>query len=154
MIPNAVASTGPYAGLWSHLKSMDHALERALDLSGIGSITDLDRDRFRELSDFLGTALKHKSEGGVQEYSVAQAFSQGDSGYNSAINIRPRIVALPEFSSWLSKKATDMKIRRLVETIDAYLGDGSLFPPVPAEEFTICRRLLRELLAETEAELH
>lgn len=52
MIPNALSSTGAHADFWSHLKSMDYALERCLD-PGVNSIEPLDRDRLTALSNFL-----------------------------------------------------------------------------------------------------
>ena len=45
MIPNAISNTGPYANFWSHLKSIDHTLERIIALSQTESITELDKDR-------------------------------------------------------------------------------------------------------------
>jgi len=79
MIPNALANTGPYADFWGHLKSIDHALERALnpDITSpdhdreqtldadktTPGLTDLDRDRFKALILFFKSALTQKTEG-------------------------------------------------------------------------------------------
>src|SRR5947208_2936852 len=57
MIPNALAVTGPYAGLWSHLKSMDHALARALDSGNPSSLTALDKERLEALVQFFQRGL-------------------------------------------------------------------------------------------------
>ena len=60
MIPNAIASTGPYAGLWSHLKSIDHALRRVLADT---KLTELAQDRLEALLELLEG---RKEQGGTE----------------------------------------------------------------------------------------
>lgn len=55
MIPNAMTSTGPYAGLWSHLRSIDYTLERVMCTSP---------HKLTELEGTLGTpfAFSHSQD--------------------------------------------------------------------------------------------
>ncbi len=57
MIPDALSSTGPFAGFWAHLKSIDHALCRALDSKSSLSLTELDKERLRTMADFLRESM-------------------------------------------------------------------------------------------------
>ena len=49
MILQAIASTGAYADLWSHLKSMTHALERARKAQSLKDIADLESAGIRHV---------------------------------------------------------------------------------------------------------
>jgi hypothetical protein len=43
MMPHGIKSTGPYAELWSQLKSMSHSLSRAAEAKNISEIAELDK---------------------------------------------------------------------------------------------------------------
>ena len=50
MIPQAIANVGPYADLWSHLKSMQHALLRANAAQNARDLSMLDKERLTALA--------------------------------------------------------------------------------------------------------
>lgn len=158
MLPNAIASTGPSAGLWSHLKSIDHALERALARRG-GPIADLDRDRLLALVELL----QGGSSGEQGEHQVAKSLlpysERAEPSYETALDLRHRILGIQKFQDWQksSKKGTESKVARLVKAIEEYLSTQrkDLFSQAtPVEEFEVLRAVLQELLVELEVALH
>jgi hypothetical protein len=172
MIPNALANTGPYADFWGHLKSIDHALDRALnpDITspddGIEQtlvadkttpeLTDLDRDRFKALILFFKSALTSKAGGGeLQESLLFVAGTHLD--YSATIDIRQKITAVKEFEEWqkTAKKGFDLQLQRLIDSIENYLSkaSGSFLPVVPSKEFKILRAIVQSLLSEAEIAL-
>ncbi len=158
MIPNAVASTGPYAGLWSHLKSIDHALERALTRRG-SRLTDLDRDRLLALMDLLQGGQPGEQDTPQVIKSLLPYSEIAEPSYGTTLDLRHRIVGIPKFQDWQksSKKGTESKIARLAKALEDYLNRPrkDLFSQaVPAEEFEILRAVLQELLAEAEVALY
>src|SRR5690242_14438250 len=157
MIPNAVASTGPYAGLWSHLKSIDHALERALTLRG-ARLTELDRDRLRALIDLLQGGLSEQ-EASESARSLLPFSVVAEPSYGATLDLRHRLVNVPRFQDWhkSSKKGVESKIARLIKAVEDYLDRPrtSLFSEeIPVEEFEVLRAVLKDLLVEAEAALH
>ena len=172
MIPNALANTGPYADFWGHLKSIDHALERALnpDITSPNhsieqtlcaskttlGLTDLDRDRFKALTLFLGSALASKAEDGESQKSLSFAVDT-HLDYSATIDLRQKITAVKEFEEWqkASKKGFDFKLQRLIDSIENYLSkaSGSFLTGVPSEEFEVLRAIVQSLLSEAEIAL-
>src|SRR5262245_45777853 len=62
MIPQAITSSGPYADLWSHLKSMIHALKRASAAENTRDLSPLDRERLTDVSKLLKSELLQSEE--------------------------------------------------------------------------------------------
>ena len=172
MIPNALANTGPYADFWGHLKSIDHALERALspDITspdnGIEQtfgaskttpgLTDLDRDRFKALILFFKSALTSEAEGSKFQKSLSFT-ADTHLDYSATIDIRQKITAVQEFEEWqkTAKKGFDPKLQRLIDSIENYLSkaSGSFFPEIPRKEFEVLRAIVQSLLSEAEIAL-
>ena len=57
MIPQAISNVGPYADLWSYLKSMQHALNRAVAGQ---NLMELDKERLSALARFLRGELSQE----------------------------------------------------------------------------------------------
>lgn len=158
MIPNAVASTGPYAGLWSHLKSINHALERALAAGNSKELAELDSDRLHALSEFLDGGLSSAPGASGLSTSLVEYSNLTEPDYNAAIDLRSRLGEVPQFDNWLkiSKKGFDSKLQRLIASITAFLSPSSDFlgRDVPREEFEILKAIVQSLLSEAETALH
>lgn len=161
MIPNAIASTGPYAGLWSHLKSIDHALHRVLNDTAETELTELDQDRLRALLELL--------EGGKEQGSTASssptnllsmsAWSPSSGpNYTAAIDLRQELKSIKEFEDWHkpSKIGFEVKLERLIQAVSNFLDQpaSQLFKEPPREELQIVHVLVKSLLRNAEAELH
>ncbi|HUT11466.1 MAG TPA: hypothetical protein VMY42_13275 [Thermoguttaceae bacterium] len=158
MIPNAVASTGPYAGLWSHLKSINHALERALAAGSSKELAELDIDRLRALSEFLDGGLSSAPGASGLSTSLVEYSNLTEPDYNAAIDLRSRLAYVPEFDNWLksSKKGFDTKLQRLIASISNFLSPSGdlLARETPHQEFEILRAIVQSLLSEAETALH
>ena len=157
MIPNALLSGGPYAGLWSHLKTIDHAIARIMAAESSKDITELDRERLLALTSLLESSLKTNAETGdsVQQLQYSE---DAEPNYGSAIDLRGRIASIDDFTSWqkTSKSGIDKKLARLVHVTKDFVNNSSegLFPKVPLEEFRLLRKIVQGLLADAETALH
>jgi hypothetical protein len=159
MIPNAVASTGPYAGLWSHLKSIDHALGRTLASADPRKLTELDRDRLQALVDFLQSSLLTDSDplnapGG--QFLPCQTL---EPDYSRAIDLREELDRIPAFKEWSrpSRKPIENSIQRLIRAVEEVLVGGTpeqLFPEIRKKELGVLRAVVQSLLAETEIAMY
>lgn len=154
MIPQAIANTGPYAGLWSDLKSMRHALQRAMAAPAKGELTELDRARLSALADFLKNELDPKPVEECEFLSLASAGPQ----YSLDVDLRQLVKGLKAFEEWhrAAKMSCRDKALKLIGALEGYLGkvSGNLFPNnPPAEEFKILDAILSELLSRTETAL-
>jgi hypothetical protein len=158
MIPQAIASTGAYADLWSHLKSMSHALERIQTAQSLKDIADLDKARLLALAEFLKKELETKDV--AAEFSPAAFLScrSADFSYTLDADLRTTLQELPSFKQWLKSQRLSFKEKsnRLETALEEYVKkvNGSLFPENPSrEEFAILHDLLAELLLQTESAL-
>lgn len=154
MIPQAIASTGPYAGLWSDLKSMRHALDRAMKASTRSDLAELDLSRLRSLVEFLRAELDPKAAGETEFLSLAST----EPKYSLDIDLRQLLKGLDIFEQWhrAGKLAFKEKTIRLITSLEEYLDKVScnLFPSnPPQEEFKILYTVLSELLLRTETAL-
>lgn len=161
MIPNAIASTGPYAGLWSHLKSIDHALHRVLEDTAETELTGLDQDRLRALLELLEGGKEQGSPASPSQANlVSMSVWSPSSGpnYTAAIDLRQELKSIKEFDNWHkpSKMGFDDKLERLIQAVSGFLAQSpsKLFKEPPREEFQIVRALVKSLLGNAEAELH
>jgi hypothetical protein len=157
MIPNALASTGAYASLWSHLKSIDHALQRATDTTSSGSLSSLDKERLGALVGFLKEGLTPSSGPGSAIASFPSS-ELHESKFTSAIDLRERISRTPDFDEWMrtSRKGFDFKLQRLIAAVEQFLTKNPkhLFPKdAPVEEFEILRSILQSMIIDAEAAL-
>ncbi len=155
MIPNAMTSTGPYAGLWSHLKSIDHTIERITQIDSPDKLSELDKDRLIALEIFLRGGLENDKSPDEKFESLFSHAVLSEPEYTSAIDLRARINTIPAFSNWQksSKKSYKHKIERLISVIDHYLSESSvlLFPRGGVkEEFEVLRSIIHSLLSDAE----
>ena len=160
MIPNAIVSTGPYADLWSHLKSIDHALGRISTIEQFKDLTDLDKDRLSVLKEFLSSALAPDSDGTHFSPQLLESALSHQPNYSSAINLRHRLMEISEFVEWdkVSKNESqiDKKIIKLIDFIDSYLNDisSSLFSKLSSsDEIKVLRSIINAILSDVEIEL-
>ncbi len=148
MIPNALISTGPYADLWSHIKSIDHALERVLSAGPGFKLTDLDKDRLQVLASHLRSDLPRESF--IDIYDLSDVLT------GSEFNIKHYLRDSHELKEWRkpSKIGFDEKISLLSTAITEYINqEGNLIDHVPHEEFHILRAALAILIIEAESAL-
>ena len=156
MLPNSLASTGPYAGLWSHLKSMDYALERVLNSEEPHA--QLDKERLSDLAEFLRHGLSRPRDAQGNSLNLLSFTQPSSTDYGAAIDLRKVIEEVPQFKRWKqsAKKGFDEMLQRLIDAVEqqAKPSDRGLFPlsdPQRREEFEILRAILQTLLTDTEA---
>jgi len=152
MIPQTLTNIGPYAGLWSDLKSMRHAIDRAMKPDT--KLMELDKARLRTLADFLRNELDPKPLGDNEFLSL----SSEEPRYSLDIDLRQIVKGLPIFEQWhrSSKMGFKEKTQKLFSALENYIKEfsNSLFENnPPQEEFKIIRAILTELLARTESTL-
>jgi hypothetical protein len=158
MIPQAITSSGPYADLWSHLKSMIHALNRALEAKNTRDLSDLDRERLVDVSTLLKSELLQTGESRDPNLALISAASPFDPVDTLGVDLRQFIRHVPEFEQWNSsqKLGTDKKVQKLQSAVDHYIASlmGTWLPnDPPQEEFRILKSLLAAILVQTEAAL-
>ena len=159
MIPNALASTGAYAGLWSYLKSIEHALDRALEAENTDSLTELDRERLMSLASFLESGVTPGGLPSLENLDLSKYAQSGETDYASAIDLRTLIAQVGDFEAWMksSKMGLEKKVQRLVATLRGFVspGERSLFhKDFPVEELDTLRAIVQTLLSDAEAALH
>lgn len=153
VIPNATASTSPYADHWAQLKSVHYALSRALDPKNQIGLSDLDRERLQALVEALKTVVADQA--GSETFK--QAGASKDSVLHPGTDLRDQIAAVPEFDAWrkTSKKGVDHNLQRLIQASETFLQSRQLFTSkVPREEFEILRAIVRSLVSASEVALH
>jgi hypothetical protein len=153
MIPQAIANTGPYAGLWSDLKSMRHAVDRVLNPKTRSDLTELDQARLRALAALLRTELDPDSG-----HSEFLSLAAPEPRYSLDFDLRKVLRDTKIFEEWhrASKLGFREKTTRLIAALEDYLPklSSNLFASEPPrEEFAILDAVLSELLRRTETEL-
>ena len=156
MIPQAIASCGPYADLWSHLKSMLHALERAKTVKSTNELTTLDKERLRDVAGLLKGDLEQRAGESLEFSSLATA-SPFDPAYTLGIDLRQFLKEIPEFERWnaAQKLGTDKKLQKLHSALEAYLKNVSsnLIITPPTEEFSLLQTILESIMIHAESAL-
>src|SRR5579859_5900009 len=158
MIPQAIASAGPYADLWSHLKSMQHALGRALGAQTAKYLSDLDKERLNALARFLKSELSQKTEPDALTFSGFRDQPSNEPTYSLDIDLQQMLKNLPAFEEWhaAQKLGFEKKWQKLVSALETYLQSlGSSLLPIhpPQEEFGILQKIVSELLVHAESAL-
>jgi hypothetical protein len=157
MIPQAIASCGPYADLWSHLKSMIHALERAKTVKNTQELTLLDKERLGDVVTLLRTELLPQEEEGNLEFSSLATVSPFDPAYTLGMDLRQFLKEIPEFERWnaAQKLGTDKKLQKLQSALEGYLQNVSAnwINSPPNEEFSLLQTILSSVLTRTESAL-
>lgn len=158
MIPQAITSSGPYADLWSHLKSMIHALNRALEASNTRDLTALDRERLEDVSMLLKSELIQSGDSRDPKLALTSAASPFDPVDTLGVDLRQFLRQVPEFEQWNAsqKLGTEKKLQKIQSAIDSYISSlmGTWLPnDPPQEEFRILRTLLSAILVQTESAL-
>lgn len=159
MILNALSSVGAYADLWSHLKSMDYALERALDSDSPAPLEELDKERLQALANFLSESIIQKYDDGLSSIYETLVSTESRQTFAPDFDLRERFQEVQPLKSWhhASKIGFEKKIQKLIESIDYFLNKspkGIFKNDVPREEFEILRALLTVLLSETQSALY
>jgi hypothetical protein len=158
MIPQAIANVGPYADLWSHLKSMQHALQRAIEASTLRDLSELDREHLDALAHFLRNELSQRADPGALTFAGLVGQRSAEPGYSLDIDLQQMIKSVPAFEQWHAsqKLGFEKKWQRLVSALASHtqnLGD-TLMPDQPTqEELTILQGILAELLLHVESAL-
>lgn len=158
MIPQAIANVGPYADLWSHLKSMQHALDRALKAQTVKDLSSLDRERLNALSRFLRSELSQKTAPEKFSFAGFGAQPSSEPTYSLDVDLQQLVKSLPEFEEWhaAQKMGFEKKWQKLVAALESYaesLGDSLLPNQQPREEFQIVQKIVSELLLHAESAL-
>lgn len=158
MMQDAVASTGPYAGLWGHLKSIDHALGRVLVPGDPRRLTALDKDRLQALIGILeGSLTKYPDLADDDAFLRCQPF---EPDYSVAMDFYEKISDHQDFKAWRksARESSGDKIKRLVKALNDILSEDNrgLFGRKDSrkQEIEVLRAVLKPLLAETEAALY
>jgi hypothetical protein len=157
MLANALAATNPYADLWSHLKSMHHAVTRAIELPS-RQLVDLDRERLADLADFLRGSFTPVE---VEEESLSESLLRStadEASYTPVADIRDTVKSIRTFQEWResSRIGFERKLQLLVNALDSFRVDmdTDLFAArVPGEEFRVVRDILEHLLRDTQSAL-
>jgi hypothetical protein len=159
MIPNAMATTGPSAGVWSYWKSIDHALARASSYKRADELSELDRDRLTSLLDFLRRGFALPKRNSFQPVDVLRYSEDAQPGYGSLVDMRPQVAAVEEFKEWQksSKVSFEHKVQRLIDRLESILKKvptkGLFADDIPLEELTVLRAIVRWLLLQAETAL-
>ena len=157
MITNMLAKTGPYAGLWAHLKSIDHALSRVLDKGRGGVLTELDKDRLQALSDLLNSALVSADEPTNLKNKFNFPTGTDRSEYGLALNLRNAIESNEIFRQWQEKARKPFKqdVERLIRAVDKCRTTSAqtLVADVPRLECETLRAIIETLLCDAEVTL-
>ncbi len=155
MIPCEVSNTNVYASLWSHLKSIDHALERVL---GDVELSELDRDRLNALGSLLQGGLSRTDQSSQLSTSLREYSESTGPDFHSGIDLRRRLSQVVEFEEWqkAARRGFDVKVNRLIQAIEDFLnGPTNLFAKkVPQEELQVLHAIVRSMLAEAETALY
>jgi hypothetical protein len=133
---------------------MRHALERAIQSGGKGTLEELDRARLGSLATFLRSELDPKPVEGNEFLSLASA----EPRYALDVDLRELLKGLDVFEQWhrAARMGFREKTLKLMAALEDYLAKAppNLFPKnPPEEEFEILRAALSELLARTETAL-
>ncbi len=152
MIPNSLSSTGPYAGLWSHLKSIDHALARVQN----GEISDLDKERLGALIEILRGGLSATVTDAPETPNFLVLANEDQPDYRSAFELRSVLSSVGEFTAWKSKSKmpVDTKVQKLIDALHRVIGEKRLFPhDLPQEELSVLQAISKSLLSDAESSL-
>ena len=158
MIPQAIANVGPYADLWSHLKSMQHALLRASTTQNPRDLSILDKERLNALARFLKNELSLKTTPEVFSFAGFGGQHASEPTYSLDTDLQLMIKSLKIFDEWhaAQKIGFEKKWQKLVSALESYAHNlgGSLLPnQPPREEFQILQKVVSELLLHAESAL-
>src|SRR5882672_11668919 len=148
MIPQAIANTGPYSGLWSRIKSMMHALDRVLEAKTHKDLSELDRSRIFSLVKFLKFEASKKICEEPLEYATLSSTLTRDPSYFLEVDVLDLIKDLPEFQNWNHYKSlgVEKRLNKILETVQNYAQTASFKTLIandpPREEINILRALL------------
>lgn len=154
MIPQIIASTGAYVNSWRRLKSMQHALHRALTVTDPSELSPLDREGLEDVAEFFRVALSDESAGQTQPAAFLSAPAQPELDYALPIELRQRTKETKAFEAWLNSQGYEKKIQRLIKTIRRYCHDwknGLIAGRVPKDEFMVSHEILSTLLSRAES---
>jgi hypothetical protein len=158
MIPNAMTASGPYEELWSFLKSVDHAVQRALTCEGTLVLSQLDKERLLSFATFLERGLSQDARRSVPPTDLLPFLRSDEPSYSSSMDVRRQVASIPRFESWQKARhvGIDKKIQQLIHSTRQFVSSShkELFAKdAPREEFEIVRDIVRTWLAQTETAL-
>jgi hypothetical protein len=158
MIPQAIKGTGPYAQLWSRLKSMEHALGRLEAASKPTDLTPLDEDRLHALYRFVNSELVPSEHEEVPTRESFLAYQNTEFGYSLEEDPRSLLKELPSFQIWATgvafafEKQVEKLLHDLAQTLNVKRTDHAIVPISP-QELKILREFLTALVMRTETAL-
>ena len=155
MIPQAISNVGPYADLWSYLKSMQHALNRAVAGQ---NLMELDKERLSALARFLRGELSQEKADYDFNFAGLSGQEAREPKYSLDLDLQQLLKKLPEFDNWHApqKLGFERKWLKLISALETYgpMQSGRLLPvSPPREEFQVLQTILAELLLHTESSL-
>ena len=158
MIPQALTYTGEYAHLWSHVKSMAHALHRVEKASSKPEISALDYARLAALVNFLRIEIEPEEVKDLPFAAAYLAHKPALPAKSAEFDLRPALKGIPAFEEWLKpqKLSVKEKVVRLAANLEAYLNrlstdDNFVLSEPPRTEFSILSSLLENLILRAES---
>ena len=145
VLPNSLSSLNAYAGLWSHLKSIYHTLDKVI--SQREEITELDKELLentRSLLLGLATESEHVSTNDFVNDLVTGDQKDMQIG---VFDVRDLVEGIDIPST---PKAFDKRIKSLANSIGEFLKENALFAGKVPKDLKAVQDLVRVLLAETE----
>lgn len=144
------------AHLWNLLKSIDHAINRALELHPPQRLAPLDKDRLSILAEILRDSIHRQS---TKDSPNETDFSIPDPQPWQATSKLDLIGAgrrAHKFETWLegSKIGPEKKLQRLSDRLNRFVADlpAMIYPKdLPREELEVLSALIRQCLIEARA---
>lgn len=150
MIKSVLSNTGAYADLWSYLKSVDHALSRALHSSATSPLQELDKDRLLALRRFLLNNFVSPKEEDLSAFLTLSA-KRNEPVYTPDFDVRDELKNIREFAG----PSIEKRIQKLADFIEKYVNDSpkSLYERTPVEELQTLRLFIGVLLRHLQSAL-
>jgi hypothetical protein len=156
MMPQAMKNVGPYADLWSQLKSMEHAVSRVENASDPADIAELDKERFEAMVSFVKQELEPLEGDVVFSKESFLAYEASELNYLFEDDIKSLLENQDSFKNWLQSKNLPFKEKThmLLKSVESYLeaiSESKIPGQAPKTELEIFRDLLSSLLSRIES---
>lgn len=157
MIPQAIASCGPYADLWAHLKAMIHAVRRAKTAKDTRELTVLDRERLEDVRNLIKSEMSHASVDAEMQFTSLVSTSDRGNSYTFGTDLHKLLKENVVFEKWSApqKLGMEKKLQKLQSAVGNYLQNlpGNWVNSPPKEELSVIEAILESLLSHTESSL-
>ena len=145
MLPNSLSSLNAYTGLWSHLTSMDHTLDRVIRRKG--EVTELDQEILKNTKTLLMSFVSESEDKTTQDLVNDLVLGDQSEIQFGEFDIL-ELLKGTEFPA--TTKRFDQKVKTFANAIDNFLVNKGLFVDKVPVEFESIQKLIQILLAETE----